>query len=45
MRLAALALVCAFGAGSTAAEERKGFYLSSGMGIHAAPGVFLVGPQ
>ena len=43
MRFAALAAAFAFGAGSAAAEERKGFYLSSGMGIHAAPGVFLVG--
>ena len=41
--LAALAIASALGAGSAAAEERKGFYLSSGMGIHGAPGIFLVG--
>ncbi|MCY3965055.1 MAG: outer membrane beta-barrel protein [Acidobacteria bacterium] len=40
---AALGVACTFAAGGVAAEERKGFYLSSGMGIHAAPGVFLVG--
>ncbi|MYF04417.1 MAG: outer membrane beta-barrel protein [Holophagales bacterium] len=42
-RRAAFAVACAFAAGGLAAEERKGFYLSSGMGIHAAPGVFFVG--
>ena len=42
-RFAVPAAAWVFAAAGVAAEERRGFYVSSGMGFHAAPGVFLVG--